>query len=852
MINVSSQIPSDISSSFDTQVALKYQIYGGLFLSLPFKDLDQAGVRLSIFAERCSAGLALGDNPLQIVEKYLSRVNIPEERKIELLFKFLQFIERQVVLFDALEDAAFSQVNNLSGPGTLDSLLTMIDEADDDTYHKFCALLDSYKVRVTLTAHPTQFYPDRVLAIILQLGEAIRQNDLGRMRNLFLQMGLTRFRNDSKPTPVDEANSLIWYLEHVFYNNVAKIQAKLPQNNTNLELGFWPGGDRDGNPFVTHDITLVVAKHLRLSILKLYYHDLVNLQYRLTFDGVFEQVLAILHKVKEDQYIESEELIADLNLIISNLDEHYHGLFVSDVASILQKVRLFDFYFVKLDIRQNSHIHASVIADLLKTHKVHDNYLDLNVADKVSVLKANLNNIKLLDANVDNILAIEVLNTIKVIQKIQSINGLGSIERYIISNTETVANIFEVLLLIATYNRHLEQSGIKRLIKLEIVPLFETIDDLLQAHIVMESLYTDDIYKTHLKAHNSRQTIMLGFSDGTKDGGYLMANWAIYMAKKNLSALSKKYGIKVIFFDGRGGPPARGGGNTNDFYRSLGDNIESSEIQLTVQGQTISSNFGTDDALNYNLEQLFTSGIIGKIFKDKSSTMTAEQEGLIEELALSAYDYYVKLRDDPLFVPYLQEITPLKYLSEANVGSRPMKRNQDSELKFADLRAIPFVSSWTQMKQNILGFYGLGHALSNMVKTNPTMELQLKNLYEQSLFFRALVNNAMQSLVKSNFAITEYLSLDPKYGQFWQQIKEEADNTKSMLLLISGQNMLLETAKSKSDSIALREKIILPLLIIQQYAMMKLRDVDSMNKNVYEKLIKKSLAANINANRNSV
>lgn len=840
------------AQTFDSEVLLKYQIFSGLFLNLPFKDLDQSGARLSIFAKRCADELAQGKNPEQIVESYLARVNIADERKLGLLFKFLQFIERQVVLFDALEDAAFSQVNDLSGVGTIDYLLNHIQEADPEVAANFIRILDYYKIRVTLTAHPTQFYPNQILGIIMHIGQAINSNNLAEIRNLFLQMGLTRFNNQIKPTPMDEANSLIWYLEHVFYNNLTHIQAKLPGNNTNIELGFWPGGDRDGNPYVKHDTTFAVAKRLRKVILRLYYNELRHLQERLTFDGVFDQMALIIRKVGQDQYIAVNDLISDLTHIRQMLIDKYHGLFVDDVNNLIQKIRMFNFYFVRLDIRQNSHIHGQVVADIFKQHKIHNDYLSLSDDEKVALIKANLTNISLLDIDPQNELANEVLDTVKVIQKIQSINGQGAIERYIISNSESVGNVLEVLLFTSIYNTYLIQNNVTQLIKVEIVPLFETIDDLDRANIIMEMLYQDPIYRKHLEQHQNKQTIMLGFSDGTKDGGYLMANWAIYQAKKNLSTLAHKYGIRVVFFDGRGGPPARGGGNTNDFYRSLGQNIESREIHLTIQGQTISSNFGTDDSATFNLEQLFTSGLIGKLFPDKSQTMSVVQEKLIKELAVYAYGYYIELRDDPLFVQYLEEITPLRFLAEANIGSRPAKRNADGGLKFSDLRAIPFVGSWTQMKQNILGFYGLGYAIKRAIDEDLSMRDKLKSLYNESLFFSALVNNSMQSLAKSNFAITAYLADDKKYGKFWQKIKSEADNTKEMLLLISGHDTLLEMETAKQESISLRERIILPLLIIQQYAMIKLRDKENINKDIYEKLIKKSLAANINANRNSV
>src|SRR6185503_80454 len=185
-------------------------------------------------------------------------------------------------------------------------------------------------------------------------------------------------------------------------------------------------------------------------------------------------------------------------------------------------------------------------------------------------------------------------------------------------------------------------------------------------------------YKQHLKRRNNNQVIMVGFSDGTKDGGYLMANWSIYKAKEELTAISKEYGIDVVFFDGRGGPPARGGGKTHKFYASLGKNISSKEIQLTIQGQTVSSNFGTIDSAQYNLEQLIHAGISNEIFANKETILDEGEERLIQELAEISFESYTQLKDHPDFVDYLVHASPLRFYSDTNIGSRPAKRGASS------------------------------------------------------------------------------------------------------------------------------------------------------------------------------
>lgn len=836
--------------SYQSEVVLKYQIYNGLFLGLPFADSDQAGARLPIFSKMCEDWLKEGKTPPEAVVRYLEVVPIPEERKPGLLIKFLQFVERQVVLFDALEDAAFSKINDMSGFGTIDYMLQKVNN-EQLKYHKHLqSLLKNYKTRLVLTAHPTQFYPNVILAIIVQLGKAIENNDLDKVRDLFLQMGLTRFANKAKPTPIDEALSIIWYLEHVFYNVVPRVQSKLSSEMVNLDIGFWPGGDRDGNPYVTADVTIEVADRLRNSLMRLYYRDIQDLRLRLTFDGPYDDLGKIALKIKKDQYRNYSELISDLNSVMVELKEKYQGLFSDLVRDVILKINIFKFHFAKIDIRQNSAIHRNVVHEILSASGVNHDYKSLAGNEKLDLLVANWN-INLNSANLTDEMANEVLNTIRAIAKVQKLNGKQAIERYIISNTDSVASVVEVLWLVNLINQELDSES---KILIEIVPLFETVDDLDNSYSIMEQLYNLPVYASNLKALSNQQTIMLGFSDGTKDGGYLMANWAIFLAKKKLSLLASKYSVNVTFFDGRGGPPSRGGGNTYAFYQSLAQEIEAHEIQLTIQGQTISANFGTHDSAIFNMEHLLSAGISGQLFTTESSIIEKDEEELINQMAEYSLEYYLQLKNDPIFLDYLQEITPLNYLAAANIGSRPAKRNKGSELKLEDLRAIPFGGAWMQMKQNILGYYGVGSAIQKLLSQDRMAMHKLQHLYQHSLFFKGLVDNSMQSLATTNFEITKHLRDDPKFGAFWQKLYDEAELTKELLLYISGHDSLIADNPVKDLSTEFREQIILPLLLIQQYAMDKLRKMDSNDKSyeTYEHLVKKSLAASINASRNSI
>ncbi len=851
---------------FKQNVLSKYQIYNSIFMTLPFDSITKTGVLLPLFHETCELGFKNGDNPTTIVETFFKKYQArrSDKSQINLLFRFIQYIERQVVLFDAIEDAAFPVVNNMDGIGTLRSLKETA--ASEGKMEDLRTYLEAFKVRIVLTAHPTQFYPGAVLGIITDLDNAIKTNDLLKINDLLAQLGKTPFFKHKKPTPYDEAVSLIWYLENVFYKSFGSIFDYIQQNifddenieNDIINIGFWPGGDRDGNPFVTPDITLKVAMRLKQTILKNYYRDIRKLKRRLTFEGIDNRIALLEQKLYAksfgshiDSALTLSEFKEELQSIKAELIDKHQSLFVSDVSSLINKVHLFGFHFAALDIRQDSRAHDAVFTSMVDSLIAHGsdifpkNYHDLTQKEQVAVLSKIQGEIDLNLFEDDDVL--KTLQTIKVIKTIQDANGERAANRYIISNNQTTLNVmqlFAMLKLVAFHDK----------LTVDIAPLFETIEDLENAPQVMEELYTNPNYATHLKKRGNKQTIMLGFSDGTKDGGYLMANWGIYRAKERLTEVSRKYDVTVIFFDGRGGPPARGGGKTHQFYASLGPTIEDKEVQLTIQGQTISSNFGTLDSSQYNLEQLISSGIYNRL-NESNLAMSSENREIINDLAERSYKAYSDFKSHSMFLPYLERMSTLKYYAKTNIGSRPSKRGKSSELVFSDLRAIPFVGSWSQLKQNVPGFFGVGTALKHYEDSGEFDKV--KQLYQSSSFFKTLIENSMMSLSKSFFDLTKYMADDSEFGEFWKIIYAEYETSKRLILKLTGYKELMEEEPAGKASIDVRESIVLPLLTIQQYALKKIQELQKAKPEakeeieVFEKLVTRSLFGNINASRNS-
>lgn len=870
-------LPAKILSNKDYEnlVDLNYQLHNGLFLTLPLDEIEQTGMLLPLLEARAQKGLSQGDEPAQILEDFFTthRPHLDEQGRIHFLFRVIKYVERQVVLVDALEDAAYPHVHKTETKNVLRQLTERVKA--DGLQDQFDKVLENFGSKVILTAHPTQFYPGQVLAIITDLAAAIRRQDIATSRDLLQQLGNTPFFNTEKPTPYDEATNLSWYLANIFYDAIGGIMDsfetqladRVDSPNQLLSVGFWPGGDRDGNPFVNVGVTLKVADKLRSLIMSCYHSDVRKLKRRLSFKGVYKQLDELEHKLLKEitkpckTDLTLAGMIATIGQIEQTVKESYQSLYVELLESFKHKVSAFGFHFANLDIRQDSRvIHRSFdTARSLYPEYFPADFDSLDEASQIAAMLALRTPEQLLEFNeqlVPDALELDTFESLRAIATIQQRNGETGCHRYIISNCRGAIDIARVKALSHLVGWKAAQHTV------DIAPLFETIDDLARAGASMTNLYSFADYRAHLARRSDRQTVMLGFSDGTKDGGYLMANWAIYRAKEDLTAVSRAAGVEVAFFDGRGGPPARGGGSTYEFYAALGKNIESNQIQLTVQGQTVSSYYGNSEAATHNLRQLLAAGLENNLYDRPERELNEGQRSLIQELASISYDRYKAFKAHPLFIPYLEEMSTLKYYGRTNIGSRPTKRGGSGGLKFEDLRAIPFVGAWAQLKQNVPGYYGLGTALQSLENAGRLDEC--KALYQNSKFFKALVDNSMQSMSKSNFELTAYMGKHPRFGEFWQQVHAEFELSVEMALKISNQSILLEDNPTSRLSIALRQKLVLPLLVIQQYALTRAQQLEGVvaedNREesaeaalyaLYEKMVMRSLFGNVNASRNS-
>ena len=851
---------------FQRLVRDKFNEYNSLFLSLPFQTIRNTGVLIPMLQRECREGLSAGREPIDILDSFFaSRPEFEsEDDKIDFMFRVVQYVERQVVLFDSVEDAAFPMLRDLDERLSLNDYIHRAAgksgrNSDRKNVRQY---LSSFGTRIVFTAHPTQFYPPSVLKIIAKLRRFISGSNNGGNddcgSNLFgiklilQQLGLTSLIKSTKPTPLEEAKNIIYFLRYVYFDAVGEIYAEVKRatgdddfDNTGIvQLGFWPGGDRDGNPYVTSETTASVADELRMTLMKCYYKELKDLESKLTFRKVEDKVSQLKDAVYEAMFdpkssLPFEQIIGPLRAIRKELVSEYDSLYLQEVDSFIDKVSIFKLHFASIDIRQNHRVHKRVVEQILVQNNVISSALDeLDTNELITVLLDNNMDIRTEDFEDD--LIRDTIHTIRLVRQIQARNGEEGCNRYVISNSE---DIFSVLFVFALFRWCWGREEFP----VDIIPLFESVDGMGRAGSIMEALFNFPEYRSHLRRRHDTQTMMLGFSDGTKDGGYLQANWSIHKTKEALSSVCEDSGLKAIFFDGRGGPPARGGGKTHRFYASQSGIIANHAIELTIQGQVITSMYGTKEHFKYHCEQLIAAGIHNHVFGNENN-ISNRSRAFFDELAGLSYEKYTALKKHPMFVPYLENKSTLRYYSRTNVGSRPAMRGSGEKLELKNLRAIPFVGSWSQLKQNVPGYYGMGSAFKSVIDEGRLDEL--KALFLEVPFFKTLVLNSMMSLSKCSFNLTNYIANDAEYGDFWHMLLAEFELSKEMVLLVSGYTELMEEEPVSRSSIAIREDIVLPLLVIQQYALQKI-EMNTDRKAIYEKIVTRSLYGNINASRNS-
>lgn len=698
----------------------------------------------------------------------------------------------------------------------------------------------------------------------------------------------------------NEITNVLAYYPKALIPAITKFTARYKQlaHQHNLELsqatpitmGMWIGGDRDGNPFVTAH-TLELSATLQSQVIFEYYLKQVKKLYRaISMSTSYMQPSAKveeLSKLSNDNspfrtnepyrrafyYIESrlvrtekdllgiidrnnflkdhdlkhldeipaykdpQDFKTDLKIIKTSLEQdHDKAIVKSYFTELLEAIDIFGFYLATVDLRQDSSINEACVAELLKNAGICDNYSDLSEKEKVNLLLNELNNDpRNLHSNnhPKSELLQKELKIYKTARILKERLGENIIKQHIISHTESVSDMLEQAIMLKEYD--LLDNTCARI---QVVPLFETVEDLQNAREIMTQYLNFDIVKKWLSSQNNYQEIMLGYSDSNKDGGYLASCWNLYKAQKDLTAIGEKLGVKITFMHGRGGTVGRGGGPSYQAITAQPFESINDRIRMTEQGEIIQNKYGNKDTAYYNLEMLASATIDRMISKQVvSEEHIAEFRASMDEIVEQSNKVYRKLVfETPAFLNYFFQATPIKEISSLNIGSRPASRKKLTD--FSSLRAIPWVFSWSQSRVMFPGWYGVGSAFKHFIDADPHNLKELQEMYQGWPFFHSLMSNVDMVLSKSNMEIArQYAELceDEESKRVFDTIYQEWKLTKKVILQIEGHNELLTESPLLKQSLNYR----MPYFNILNYIQIEMikRNRQETLQGVFESII---------------
>ena len=741
-------------------------------------------------------------------------------------------------------------------------------------------ILENINVVPVLTAHPTQVQRKTVLDLTEKLHSLLRKhrdvknglinerkwkNAIQKHIEILTQSDIIR---EKKLKVANEITNVLEYYNLSFIKAIAKLMTEykllLEENNIELKnetpitMGMWIGGDRDGNPFVTAE-TLNLSAMKQCELITTYYIEKLNSLYR-TFSmsshvtkgskeleelanrssdtseyrekELYRKAISYIKeklentreyllqdKELEDKYFTADEFIDDLTIIEKSLLENKGEILVTgEFEELLNVVKIFGFYLASIDMRQDSSVYEASVAELLSSANIEKDYSSLSEEEKCELLLKQLKeDPRLLSINDENKQSEELrkeLAIFRTARKLKDKLGDNVIKQNIISHTTSVSDLLELAIM-------LKEVGLvgSDFARLQLVPLFETIEDLENSYEVMDKYLSLDIVKKWVRDNRSYQEIMLGYSDSNKDGGYLSSGWSLYKAQQELSSLGEKHNIKVTFFHGRGGTVGRGGGPSYDAIISQPLGSVQDRIRLTEQGEIIAAKYGNSDAAYYNLEALF-SAVIQRMNTDKINTDIRdipEIQIIMDEIVEDSYNKYRELVfKNPNFYNYFFEATPIKEISSLNIGSRPASRKKITDI--GGLRAIPWVFSWSQSRIMLPGWYGVGTAFSNFINKDKGNIEKLRKMYKEWPFFTSLLSNVDMVMSKSDMDIAkEYANLckEEETKKVYEEILREWNLTKQVVLEISEHKEFLEDNTYLTRSLENRLQYFNTLNLIQ-------------------------------------
>lgn len=746
------------------------------------------------------------------------------------------------------------------------------------------SLLNGLSIELVLTAHPTESRRRTMIGKLQRLADMLddlsnenlsprkQEKIRAKIHAEVVGLWLTDRHRSTRPAATDEVRTGLYFVESVFWDTLPELyndldhalaahypEAASPSNW--LQLASWMGGDRDGNPNVTHQITAETLRLHRGLAIERHRHKLQGLARRLSMSDrrlppppeltawiesrrplpkhvaiieeryaaepyrlVLSLLAADLKDASSDEMTERllerkphqarinlQHLLDPINIIAPRLP---YSLAHDEMRNVRHQLHIFGLHAMRLDIREESGRFNAAVDETLRALNIASDFINMPDEEKLPLLT------QLLSASLPDLSSqpgvtpatAETWSLFQLITRVREIYGAELLGPVVISMCRSASDVLSVLLLA-------RWSGCDH--ALQIVPLFETIEDLKAAPTILESLFTLPLYREHLAACNNEQMVMIGYSDSNKDGGYVMANWALYQGQENLTAVTQKHKVTLTIFHGRGGTIARGGGPANRAIRAQPVGSINGRFRLTEQGETIASRYSNPELAHRHLEQIVHAVLLASSPVKNQVEIPSLWRTSMDAMSVVAQRIYRQLVYETAgFIDFWQAATPLDEIKRLHFGSRPAARSQSSEV--TKIRAIPWVFSWMQSRFNLPGWFGLGTALGSV----KDIEL-LSEMYNGWSFFKSMLDNTEMSLIKADMDIASlYVDLVPDKklaAKIFGIIQTEYKQTRDIVLSISGHTNLLDAEPITQTAVQLRNPYVDPLNYIQVEMLRRIR-----------------------------
>lgn len=774
-------------------------------------------------------------------------------------------------------------------------------------------VINRLEVRPVYTAHPTEAARRSILNKLHRVGELLNERSNPRLlesetrridrrlSEVVEEILQTDELRHTRPEPTAEARNIMYYMEDMFESAIAEVEealddqletfgiSRLPTTRS-MRFGTWVGGDRDGNPNVTHELTRQILDLQHERALKMFlpavaklaqslsqstriveitdelskslekdkselpavWDEFWNLDedepYRLKCAFIYERLRNGIAAAEgsgegKPKYTNVEQLLADLQMMLDSLEANESTASANgEVRRLMQRISAFGMTLATMDIRQHADVTGGAVNELIdRVDSNEGGFSSLTMEQRSSRLIEELNSKRVLGSRAAQFspATTEILDLVDTVRQAQDVYGQQVIESWIVAMTRDIDDLLAVLVLAKEAGLVDVSGGVARI---SVVPLFEEIEDLRRSHEVMDRFLSIPEIKILVEASGGIVEVMLGYSDSNKDGGIMTSQWELYKAQRELRSVGQKHGVAIRLFHGRGGTVGRGGGPTNDAIMAQPHATVDGRIKITEQGEVISDKYGLPELARNHLELSVAAVIEASLLHAKSHHTEEKLQGwftTMDWLSERAFAKYRSLVETDGFVDYFMDSTPVEELAGMNIGSRPSRRaSTDGERNIDDLRAIPWVFGWMQSRQIVPGYYGVGHALRQVREAG--MEDVLAEMFQEWSFFKTFISNVEMTLVKSSMEIAgHYVDrlVDPSLHHIFEDIKEERNRSINELLRITEQENLLDHQPVLKRTLAVREYYVDPLNYLQVSLLARRRSSDGEDATVERALL---------------